>query len=224
MNQFNVSIIVPVLNESTQVTPLMNRLMVLSDYVKDIVIVDGGSEDGTQALLAKHFNVIKSDTGRAKQMNLGAKHAQGTWLIFLHADTQFTPSHLKAMIDEASLHQWGRFNVTLDAKGVAYRVIEWFINQRSWLSGIATGDQCIFVRMRLFEQLGGFLDIPLMEDVDFSKRAKNIAKPKCLTKTVITSARRWQTYGIIKTVCLMWKLRFYFWLGAPPEKLAKLYR
>ncbi|GAA6134891.1 TIGR04283 family arsenosugar biosynthesis glycosyltransferase [Oceaniserpentilla sp. 4NH20-0058] len=224
MNQFNVSIIVPVLNESTQVTALINRLLILSDYVKEIIIVDGGSEDGTQSLLAKHFKVLESHKGRAKQMNLGAQSTQSTWLVFLHGDTQFTPAHLKTMIDEASLHQWGRFNIRLDAKGLAYRVIEWFINQRSWLSGIATGDQCIFVRKRLFEQLDGFSDIPLMEDVDFSKRAKRTSKPKCLNKKVITSARRWKKFGVVNTVWLMWKLRLYFWFGVAPEKLAKLYR
>lgn len=224
MNQFNVSIVVPIFNEGDQVTDLFNRLTLLQDYVKDIVIVDGGSSDGCDVALAKKFNVIKSEKGRAIQMNAGAKQAQGTWVVFLHADTHFNSSHLRAMIDQASLHQWGRFNVTLNAKGFSFRVIEWFINQRSRLTSVATGDQCIFVRKRFFEALKGFAEIPLMEDVDFSKRAKKQATPKCLSVPVKTSARRWQKHGVINTVLLMWQLRYAFWRGASPDKLAEKYR
>lgn len=223
MNRFNVSIIVPIFNEGDQVSDLTQRLTLLNDYVTDIIIVDGGSTDGCNEKLAKNFTVINSEKGRAKQMNAGAQQAQGTWLVFLHADTHFNSSLLRAMIDQATLHQWGRFNVQLNARGLSYRVIEWFINTRSRLTNVATGDQCIFVRKRFFESLNGFKDIPLMEDVDFSKRARIHAPPKCLTEVVKTSARRWQKYGVIKTVLLMWQLRLYFWLGKSPEVLAKKY-
>lgn len=223
MNRFNVSIIVPIFNEGDQVPDLTQRLTLLNDYVTDIIIVDGGSTDGCNEKLAKNFTVINSEKGRAKQMNAGAQQAQGTWLVFLHADTHFNSSLLRAMIDQATLHQWGRFNVQLNARGLSYRVIEWFINTRSRLTNVATGDQCIFVRKRFFESLNGFKDIPLMEDVDFSKRARIHAPPKCLTEVVKTSARRWQKYGVIKTVLLMWQLRLYFWLGKSPEVLAKKY-
>ena len=224
MGQFNVSIVVPVYNEAAQVISLVNRLDSLKDYVKDIIIVDGGSNDDGDVTLAKHFTLIQSEKGRAQQMNAGAQLAQGTWIIFLHADTHLSASLLRAMVDQASLHQWGRFDVKLDARGFVFRVIEWFINHRSRLTGVATGDQCIFVRKRLFDELKGFTEIPLMEDVDFSKRAKKMAPPKCLKQTVITSARRWQTYGLVKTVLLMWQLRYAFWRGVSPEKLAEKYR
>jgi rSAM/selenodomain-associated transferase 2 len=224
MNQFNVSVVVPVFNEAEQVTSLVYRLTLLKEYVKDIIVVDGGSDDGCDVTLAKQFTVIKSQKGRANQMNAGAQHAKGTWLIFLHADTQFNSSQLRAMVDQASLHQWGRFNVQLDAKGLGFRIIEWFINQRSRLTGVATGDQCIFVRKRFFDSLNGFKSIPLMEDVDFSKRAKKLAPPKCLKESVITSARRWQKNGLLKTVILMWQLRYAFWRGVSPETLADRYR
>ena len=224
MSAFNVSVIVPVYNESAQVQALIQRLHVLQEDVQDIIVVDGGSSDNTAQKLSKHFTVISSEKGRANQMNAGAKHAKGTWLVFVHADTQFGVSHLKCLIEHASMHQWGRFNVRLDAQGLSFRTIEWFINQRSRITGIATGDQCIFVRKRFFDSLSGFANIPLMEDVDFSKRAKKASKPKCLSKKVVTSARRWQTYGVVHTVFLMWKLRWLFWLGTPADKLAKLYR
>ena len=224
MGRFNVSIVVPVFNEEEQAANLISRLILLQDYVKDIILVDGGSTDRTVELLSKQFTLISSAKGRANQMNAGAKHASGTWLVFVHADTQFTSRHLNHLIEQATQSQWGRFDVQLDARGMSFRIIEWFINLRSRLTSIATGDQCIFVRKALFDRLGGYADIPLMEDVDFSKRAKRLAKPACLNIKVITSARRWLTHGVIKTVVLMWKLRLLFWLGVEPEKLAKLYR
>ncbi len=224
MSRFNVSIVVPVLNEAQQLTALMNRLRLLQDQVNEIIVVDGGSDDGSLEKLANEFTVIQAPKGRAQQMNAGAAQATSTWIVFLHADTQLTPAHISEMVGSASMFQWGRFNVKLDARGLAYRVIEWFINQRSRLSSIATGDQCIFVRKRFFDEMGGFANLPLMEDVEFCKRAKRRAKPACLGKTVATSARRWQQFGVIKTVLLMWKLRLYFWLGVSADDLAKQYR
>ncbi len=224
MSRFNVSIVVPVLNEADQLTALMNRLRLLQDRVSEIIVVDGGSDDGSLEKLANEFTVIQAPKGRAQQMNAGAAQATSTWIVFLHADTQLTPAHISEMVGSASTFQWGRFNVKLDARGLAYRVIEWFINQRSRLSSIATGDQCIFVRKRFFDEMGGFANLPLMEDVEFCKRAKRRAKPACLGKTVATSARRWQQFGVIKTVLLMWKLRLYFWLGVSADDLAKQYR
>lgn len=224
MSRFNVSIVVPVLNEADQLTALMNRLRLLQDRVSEIIVVDGGSDDGSLEKLANEFTVIQAPKGRAQQMNAGAAQATSTWIVFLHADTQLTPAHISEMVGSASAFQWGRFNVKLDARGLAYRVIEWFINQRSRLSSIATGDQCIFVRKRFFDEMEGFSDLPLMEDVEFCKRAKRKAKPACLGKTVATSARRWQQFGVIKTVLLMWKLRLYFWLGVSADDLAKQYR
>jgi rSAM/selenodomain-associated transferase 2 len=224
MSNFNLSIVVPVYNEADQVDKLIRRLRLLNDgLVADIIIVDGGSTDDTAERLSQQFNVIQSDKGRANQMNAGAKVATGIWVMFVHADTDIGPSHIAAAVSHGALHKWGRFDVRLSAKGFSFRVIEAFINWRSRLTKVATGDQCIFVRKSVFDQLNGFTDMPLMEDVDLSKRLKKLGKPACLEKTVVTSSRRWEENGVVPTVLLMWKLRYLFWRGVSAEKLAKLY-
>lgn len=225
MSQFNLSIIVPVYNEADQLEKLIRRLRLFGDgLVKDVIVVDGGSTDGTPEKLAQEFFVIKSNKGRANQMNAGAKVASGTWLLFLHADTELTSGHISTAISEGALYKWGRFDVKLSGKKWTYRIIEWFINKRSRLTSVATGDQCIFVRRSVFEDVGGFDDMPLMEDVAISKKLRKLSKPACIEKTVTTSSRRWDEKGTIKTVWLMWKLRFYYWCGVRPDRLAKMYR
>ena len=225
MSAFNVAIIVPVLNEIKQVHKLMERLRLLQDdWVNEIILVDGGSTDGCDELLKNEFKLIYSEKGRAKQMNAGAKMASSTWLFFLHADTQLSISHIKAAVDQSALHQWGRFNVRLSGGNFMFCIIERFINLRSFLTSVCTGDQTIFIRKKTFEKLNGFATIKLMEDVEISKRLKKHSKPLCIKNTVVTSSRRWQEYGIYKTIWLMWKLRFFYWCGIPADKLAKLYR
>jgi rSAM/selenodomain-associated transferase 2 len=225
MNNFNLSIIVPVYNEAEHTEKLIRRLRLLNDgLVADIIIVDGGSTDGTAEKLSQQFNVIQSQKGRANQMNAGAKLATGTWLMFVHADTEVAPSHIEAAVSQGAMHKWGRFDVKLSGSKFSFRVIETFINLRSKLTGVATGDQCIFVRKAVFDELDGFTNIPLMEDVDLSKRLKACGKPACLKKVIVTSSRRWEEYGTLNTVLLMWKLRYLFWRGVSPEELAKLYR
>ncbi|MFT6261354.1 MAG: rSAM/selenodomain-associated transferase 2 [Bermanella sp.] len=224
MSNFNLSIVVPVYNEADQVDKLIRRLRLLNDdLVADIIIVDGGSTDDTVERLSQQFNVIQSEKGRANQMNAGAKLANGTWVMFVHADTDLGPSHIAAAVSYGAMHKWGRFDVKLSGKGFSFRVIEVFINWRSRLTKVATGDQCIFVRKSVFDQLNGFTDMPLMEDVDLSKRLKRLGKPACLEKKVTTSSRRWEENGVVTTVLLMWKLRYLFWRGVSSEELAKLY-
>ncbi|EAT12506.1 glycosyltransferase family 2 protein [Bermanella marisrubri] len=224
-NLYNVSVVVPVLNEEQQVQQLINRLRLLqSEITEDIIIVDGGSHDKTRALLSEEFHVIASQAGRAKQMNAGALEAKGAWIFFLHADTDLRPKHIKQSISDSTGYKWGRFNVRFDDKRWPFLMIAFFMNWRSRLTGIATGDQCIFIRQSVFKTLGGYSDIPLMEDIDISKRLKRYSKPACIQTPIVTSARRWQQKGIIRTIFLMWKLRFLYWLGKSPEILAKEYR
>ncbi len=225
MSAFNISIIVPIYNEAAQASALALTLRQLKDeWVEEIILVDGGSDDGGAEQLAKEFTVLQGPKGRGAQMNMGANQATGTWLLFLHADTKLGSSHLKEAMSQGALHHWGRFNVRLNGQHFMFPVIAWFMNMRSRLTGIATGDQCIFVRKKLFNEVGGFADIALMEDVELCKRLKKHHKPVCLSKTVTTSSRRWQEFGVYKTIWLMWKLRFYFWRGASAAKLAQLYR
>lgn len=221
---FNISLIVPVLNEADQLESLARRLRLLKgEYVKEIIIVDGGSTDGTAEVLAEEFTLVRSQKGRAKQMNAGAAEASGAWLFFLHADTILGSQHIIHAMSEATLAQWGRFDVRLSGEHPAFRMIEFMINLRSSKTGIATGDQCIFVRRKLFDRVDGFADIPLMEDVELCKRLRKLSKPVCIKKHVVTSSRKWEKEGILKTMLLMWRLRFSYWLGASPNDLVKKY-
>jgi len=221
----SIAIVVPVFNEGQALHDRLQDFMALD--ADELIFVDGGSADETQALLASHkVQWLRSDLGRALQMNAGAKVASSDILVFIHADTIISKSGLSSI--RAGLTALntvgGRFDVRLSGRHPAFRLIEWMINQRSRMTKINTGDQCLFVRRDVFEAMGGFAEMPLLEDVEFSRRLKRVGRVVCLPDKVTTSSRRWQQHGIISTVWLMWKIRLLYALGVAPVRLAKLYR
>ena len=225
MERPTVAIIVPLLNESARLSKLLEMLAALG--VDEVMLVDGGSTDGSDLLLsASSFKWIRSKPGRAMQMNSGAALCKSDVLLFLHADTEMTRPTLDAARSAMSRAEivGGRFDVQLTGDRPVFGLIAFMINLRSRLTGISTGDQCQFVRREIFEQFGGFPEQPLMEDVAFSKRLKRVGRIVCLRDKVTTSSRRWEQHGALKTILLMWKLRLYYWLGISPKRLATIYR
>lgn len=219
-----VSVVIPVRNEAHLIAGAIERLGALGPF--EVIVVDGGSTDATVAEAeTAGASVLSAEAGRAVQQNAGGAAATGEILLFLHVDTVL-PLAAGAELQRfaAGERQWGRFDVRLSGAGRALRVIEWFMNKRSRLTGIATGDQAIFVRRAAFNLMGGFSPIELMEDVDFSTRLLRLSAPLCSAHRVLTSSRRWERGGIARTVLLMWRLRLMFFLGASPARLAALYR
>ncbi len=220
-----LSIIIPVLDEAAQVEAALTALSQYRTRGIEIIVVDGGSRDGT-ASLARPFadRVLIAPRGRAVQMNTGAAAACGDTLLFLHLDTCL-PDNAELLVRDGLAHSkriWGRFDVQFDRSGFL-SLIAFMMNLRSRLSGIATGDQAIFVTRKAFDAVGGFPPIALMEDIALSARLKQIGRPLCLRARVITSERRWRMHGILRTVVLMWRLRLAYFLGADPAQLARRY-
>lgn len=221
-----VSVIVPVLNESTTIVSFLERLRTILQAGAEVIVVDGGSEDDTVARATPRCDrVVASGRGRAVQMNRGAEMARGDVLLFLHADTVLPDSALESLqAFRASDRSWGRFDVRLSGRRPLFRVIAFMMNLRSRLTGIATGDQGIFVRRGVFEALGGYRAMALMEDVELTKRLSERSRPFCITSPVITDSRRWEQLGPWRTIVLMWRLRWRYWRGADPAELAQAYR
>ena len=218
-------IVMPVLNEGSTLVARLRALEPLRKRGVELFVVDGGSTDTTWAIassLADH--VLLAPLGRASQMNAGAKDATTDALLFLHADTQL-PDGADLRIAHAlrAGHHWGRFNVRIDGAHPALRMVAQLMNLRSRLTGIATGDQAIFVRLSVFESLGGFADLPLMEDVELSTRLRRHSAPACIQTPVITSGRRWEQRGVWRTIALMWWLRAAYFFGASTAALARWY-
>ncbi|MDP2405863.1 MAG: TIGR04283 family arsenosugar biosynthesis glycosyltransferase [Hydrogenophaga sp.] len=221
------SIIVPMLNEAQDMPRLLARLTALRRQGNEVLIVDGGSDDGSADLTVRAgLQVLSSPRGRARQMNLGAAHATGDVLLFLHADTLLPEGALitvrRAM--QKSGAPWGRFDVVIDGSHPLLRVVARLMNLRSRWTGIATGDQAIFVTREAFDAVGGFPDQPLMEDIELSRRLLQRDRPACISDPVLTSGRRWESRGVWRTVLLMWRLRWAYWRGTPADQLARLYR
>ena len=213
---------VPVLNEAAGIRAALEALAPLRARGHEVIVADGGSEDGT-ADLARPLcdRVIVAPRGRALQMNAGARVAEGDVLLFLHADTVLPPDASEVISQSTANSVWGRFDVEIEGRHPMLKVVAWSMNLRSRLTGIATGDQAIFVRRDAF---AGFPGIPLMEDVAFSKAMKRRGAPACLRSRVRTSGRRWESRGVLRTVFLMWRLRLAYALGADPARLAEKYR
>jgi rSAM/selenodomain-associated transferase 2 len=220
-----LSVIIPVLNEAAEIEAALNALTPLRQRGAEVVVVDGGSSDGS-AELARPLadRVLTAPRGRATQMNAGAAAASDDVLLFLHVDTRL-PDRADRLIADGlarSGRSWGRFDVAFDDRGWL-RVVAFMMNWRSRLTGICTGDQAMFVARTAFQDVGGFPDIPLMEDVVLSARLKHIVRPECLRVRVVTSARRWHEHGILRTILLMWRLRLAYFFGAKPGRLAEQY-
>ena len=218
-----LSIVIPTLDEAGNIERLLTGLAAMRARGAEIIVADGGSGDGTPALAAPFADkVLTCPRGRAAQMNAGASHAAGDIVLFLHADTEL-PDQADTLIVEgiaASGRRWGRFDVSIAGKDRLLGMIARMMSWRSRVTSISTGDQAIFVTRALFQQAGGYPDIRLMEDVAFTRTLKRHGKPLALKARVRTSGRRWEKHGALRTIWLMWRLRFAYWRGVHPDDLA----
>lgn len=231
-----VSIIIPVLNEADNLPHLFANIDSLNPTPQQAILVDGGSNDDSIGIIQSFikesmldnyrkvdWQMTESRAGRAQQMNAGAALATGDILLFLHADTQLPTQAIAKVTTAINSSEWGRFDVQLNSRQPMLRLVSQMINWRSRLSGIATGDQAIFIRQPLFEKVGNYPNQALMEDVELCKQLKGIAKPACLKSKAITSARRWQRHGTWRTIVLMWHLRFDYWRGVSADNIRARY-
>jgi len=221
----HLCVVMPSLNEANAIEATLQALAPLRQRGARVVVVDGGSQDDTRALAQAHADaVIEGPRGRAWQMNAGAALGWGEVLLFLHADTTL-PEHADAHVLQALSqgHVWGRFDVRLAGRAWMLAVVAQLMNWRSRWTGIATGDQAIFVRRETFVQVGGFAPQPLMEDIEMSKRLRALGAPACLRPRVTTSGRRWEQHGVWRTIALMWRLRWRYWRGESAHTLAQDY-
>lgn len=218
----SLSIIVPMLNEESGIEAALQALRPLA---AEIIVVDGGSTDRSVALAEPLADrVIVAPRGRARQMNAGAAIASGDLLLFLHADTVLPAGAGQLVLDAIEGGaRWGRFDVRIEGRSSLFPLIAALMNGRSRLTGIATGDQAIFVTRSAFRQVGGFPDQPLMEDIVLSSRLCRIGRPACLRPPAITAGRRWEKHGVLRTILHMWWLRLRYFLGASPQDLAREY-
>jgi rSAM/selenodomain-associated transferase 2 len=221
-----LSVIVPALDEGERIAATLDALANLRALGVEVIVVDGGSRDATvQRARLRADRVIPAARGRASQMNAGAEKATGDVLLFLHADTRLPSDadHVVLNALERSGRAWGRFDVKIEGRHPLLVLVGALMNLRSRLTGIATGDQAIFVKRDTFQAVGGFPAIELMEDIALCKRLKTVGRPHCLRQRVVTSGRRWEESGVIRTMVLMWRLRLAYFFGADPAELARQY-
>ena len=221
-----ISIIVPTINEGRTIDSCLRQLSGMRNRGHEVIVVDGGSDDDTLVTARPLADkVIQNQKGRARQMNAGAGLAKGDIYLFLHADTILPGDADRLILDCVKLYPdfWGRFDVKLSGTHWLLRVIGLFMNFRTRITGIVTGDHGIFVSRRWFETIGGYETIDIMEDISISKRLKRLGRPVCLKASVITSSRRWEENGILRTVFKMWRLRLAYALGVNPDHLVTQY-
>lgn len=220
-----LSIIVPVLNEAVGIGAALEAIQPMREAGAELIVVDGGSADHTPDLARPLADrLLTAPRGRASQMNAGAAAVQGEILLFLHADTCLPQEALRLIRNEIERgREWGRFDVRIAGRSPLLRLVAFLMNLRSRVTGIATGDQAIFVTRAAFEAGGGFPDIPLMEDIVFSRRLLRRSRPGCIAARATTSGRRWENHGVVRTILTMWHLRLRFFFGADPRVLAQEY-
>lgn len=234
-------IIIPTLNEAATIAECLLRLQTLQKknatehaVIVSVIVVDGGSTDHTAEIATPLADrCITTTAGRAVQMNEGAKISKAVSnvsladdvLLFLHADTVLPPDAARLILNSLadSKRQWGRFDVMISGDRFMMRVVAWFMNHRSRITGIATGDQAIFMTRAAFEKVDGFPNQALMEDVEITSRLKKISAPICLRERVITSGRRWEKQGVWRTIFIMWWLRLRYFFGTAPAELHRIY-
>jgi rSAM/selenodomain-associated transferase 2 len=226
MSAPRLAVIVPVLDEEGGIAATLQSLSALRARGAEVIVVDGGSRDRTVEIARPLCDrLIAAPRSRAAQMNAGAGAARGDVLLFLHADTRLPEEADRLILDNLATigAAWGRFDVSIEGRHPLFPLIAAMMNLRSRLTGIATGDQAIFVERSAFAAIGGFPDIALMEDIELSRRLKRVGRPLCLAARVTTSGRRWEKRGVVRTILTMWRLRLAYFLGAPPAKLAVSY-
>jgi len=222
-----ITVVVPVLNEENALPATLDNLFAQRHDAIEVIAVDGGSDDGTRGVLARYprVQVIEAPRGRAAQMNAGAARARGETLLFLHADTRLPQDAERLVLDGLRKMQrcWGRFNVRIDSARPLLRLVSAMMNRRSRLTGVCTGDQAIFVVADTFARVGGYGSVALMEDIELSSRLRRYGAPLAIRAAVVTSARRWERDGVLRTIGLMWWLRLRYFFGASPARLARTY-
>ena len=220
MARRTVSIVIPVLNDAPSLRRLIDDLR---DTAFEVIVVDGGSDDDSECVASSVGRVVSAPRGRGTQLAAGVRAASGEWIWFVHADTRLSQRVVAALVDRLDKAGWGFFSVRLDGGSWPYRVIERAMSWRSAASGIATGDQGIFVHRELLDAVGGVPRQPLLEDVELCRRLRRLAKPVVLREPLITSSRRWERRGIARTILAMWWLRFRYFAGADPYSLDRQY-
>jgi len=219
-----LTIVLPVLDEAAIIVDALAALAPLRARGAEVIVADGGSSDGTVNLAQPYADrVIAAPRGRGAPMNAGAALGTGEMLLFLHADTTLPDDADRLVAHALAQRAWGRFDLRIAGRHPLLAIVARMINWRSRITGVATGDQAIFVTREAFDAVGGFPDLPLMEDIAISRRLKRLCRPLCIATPVITSGRRWEYHGVLQTIVLMWRLRLAYYFGVEPARLAMRY-